>query len=384
MTQRTPLHPVHVELGARMVDFGGWDMPVLRLPDRGAPCGAPRRGHVRRLAHVRRRPARRGVRELLLPAARQRRRPLKVPGKALYSCMLREDGGVIDDLIAYFIEEAGSGSSSTRARRDKDLEWIGRHAAQAGVGHRTPRPCDDRSPGAERPRPGRVAAAGGLPASACSRSAVLRRGGRRALRRAHGLHRRGRLRGDAAGGAGADLLARAQGGGRGVLRPRRARHAAPRGRHEPVRQRHGRGREPARVGARWTVASTAERDFIGRAALVEAEARGGLRRFVGLVLEDRGVLRATSACSWARRRRGRDHERQLVADDGALDRARAGAAGTGERVQVDLRGKLVSARVVKPPFVRNGQVLVTPDRARRPMGAANTLSAAPRAAGARR
>ena len=50
---KTPLYETHVAAGARMVDFGGWDMPVhLRLADRRAPRRAPRRRHVRRLAHA--------------------------------------------------------------------------------------------------------------------------------------------------------------------------------------------------------------------------------------------------------------------------------------------------------------------------------------------
>ena len=101
-----------------------------------------------------------------------------------------------------------------------------------------------------------------------------------------------------------------------------------------------------------------DRDFVGRAALEAQKAAGVARKLVGLVLEDRGVLRA--------------HQRVVVAGLGegeltsgsfspTLERsiglARVPAA-TGERVQVDIRGKLLDARVVKPPFVRNGKAVI--------------------------
>jgi aminomethyltransferase len=116
---------------------------------------------------------------------------------------------------------------------------------------------------------------------------------------------------------------------------------------------------PRESGLTWTVAfDPADRDFIGRAAL-EAQRRGGVpRKLVGLVLEDRGVLRS--------------HQKVVVAGVGegemtsgtfspTLERSIGFArvpAATGEQVQVDIRGKLLAARVVKYPFVRNGKALI--------------------------
>jgi aminomethyltransferase len=116
---------------------------------------------------------------------------------------------------------------------------------------------------------------------------------------------------------------------------------------------------PLESGLTWTVAfDPADRDFIGRAAL-EAQRRGGVpRKLVGLVLEDRGVLRS--------------HQKVVVAGVGegemtsgtfspTLERSIGFArvpAATGEQVQVDIRGKLLAARVVKYPFVRNGKALI--------------------------
>jgi aminomethyltransferase len=102
----------------------------------------------------------------------------------------------------------------------------------------------------------------------------------------------------------------------------------------------------------------AGRDFIGRAALEAIKQSGSPRKLVGLILEDRGVLRS--------------HQKVLVPGGGegeitsgtfspTLERSIAFArvpAGSGTALQVDIRGKLLSARVVKPPFVRFGKSLV--------------------------
>ena len=113
---------------------------------------------------------------------------------------------------------------------------------------------------------------------------------------------------------------------------------------------------PLESGLAWTVAfEPASRKFIGREALEAIKGEGSRRRMVGLLLEDRGVLRG--------------HQKVLTADGGTgevtsgtfsptLERSIALArvpANTGQSVQVDIRGKLLNARVVKPPFVRHGQ-----------------------------
>ena len=116
---------------------------------------------------------------------------------------------------------------------------------------------------------------------------------------------------------------------------------------------------PLESGLGWTIAwGPADRAFIGRAALEAQRDAGPKRKFVGLLLEDKGVLRS--------------HQKVIVAGAGegeitsggfsptlersiALARVPAAAGGT---VQVDIRGRLCRARVVKPPFVRNGEVLV--------------------------
>jgi aminomethyltransferase len=116
---------------------------------------------------------------------------------------------------------------------------------------------------------------------------------------------------------------------------------------------------PFESGLAWTVAmQPPDRQFIGREALEVIGTQDSPRALVGLVLEDRGVLR--------------NHQTVIVPDVGqgeitsgsyspTLERSIAFArvpAGTGHAVQVNVRGKLLNARVVKPPFVRVGKPLL--------------------------
>jgi aminomethyltransferase len=118
-------------------------------------------------------------------------------------------------------------------------------------------------------------------------------------------------------------------------------------------------KNPLESGLGWTVAfEPATRDFIGRRALETIRAGGVPLKLVGLLLEDRGVLRS--------------HQKVIVSGVGegettsgtfspTLERSIALArvpAKTGQQVQVDIRGKLLSATVVKPPFVRYGKPLI--------------------------
>src|SRR5690606_2571420 len=115
---------------------------------------------------------------------------------------------------------------------------------------------------------------------------------------------------------------------------------------------------PLESGLGWTVAwEPAERDFIGRKALEARQAEGAKRKMVGLLLEDRGVLRGHQKVFTAA---GEGEitsgtfsptlERSI-----ALARVPAGAEGECE---VEIRGKRLNARIVTPPFVRNGEIKI--------------------------
>jgi aminomethyltransferase len=112
---------------------------------------------------------------------------------------------------------------------------------------------------------------------------------------------------------------------------------------------------PLESGLGWTVAMKDEREFIGRSALAAQKSAGLKQRLVGLVLEDRGVLRAGQAVITA--------QGPGITTSGGfsptLQRAIAFARiplGDAVDCSVDIRGKHLSARIVRPPFVRQGQV----------------------------
>ena len=116
---------------------------------------------------------------------------------------------------------------------------------------------------------------------------------------------------------------------------------------------------PLESGLTWTIAfDPPSRDFVGRAALEAQRAAGVPRKLVGLVLEDRGVLRGHQKVSVPGVGEG---ELTSGTFSPTLERSIGFArvpAATGEQLQVDIRGKLLPARVVKYPFVRNGKALI--------------------------
>ena len=59
-----------------------------------------------------------------------------MPGKALYSCLLREDGGVLDDLIVYFLREDFFRIVVNAGTADKDIAWFRQLLAQRAPGSR--------------------------------------------------------------------------------------------------------------------------------------------------------------------------------------------------------------------------------------------------------
>ncbi|MCB1826797.1 MAG: glycine cleavage system aminomethyltransferase GcvT [Coxiellaceae bacterium] len=125
MSKRTPLYEKHQAAGAQLVDFAGWEMPLH--------YGSQIEEHqcVRKavgmfdVSHM-------GVLDVSGPGARNFLRyalandiaKLKTPGKALYSCMLNEAGGVVDDLIVYFLTENEYRIVLNAGTRETDIAWL--------------------------------------------------------------------------------------------------------------------------------------------------------------------------------------------------------------------------------------------------------------------
>ncbi|HEX4387854.1 MAG TPA: hypothetical protein VH109_04455, partial [Steroidobacteraceae bacterium] len=134
MGRRTPLFKLHQELNARIVDFGGWDMPVQYSSQIGEHHAVRRAAGVFDVSHmcvVDLKGER--VRAFLAHLLANDVARLQSPGKALYSCMLNESGGVLDDLIVYFLEEGFFRAVVNAGTRDKDLAWIRAQAGAFGV-----------------------------------------------------------------------------------------------------------------------------------------------------------------------------------------------------------------------------------------------------------
>jgi len=360
MGRRTPLYQQHLEAGARTVDFGGWDMPVHYGSQIEEHHAVRRDAGMFDVSHmcvvdIRGADSRAFLSRLLANDVAR----LAAPGKALYTCMLREDGGVLDDLIVYFLEEGSFRAVVNAATADKDIAWMSRHARDHRV-EIVPR-RDLAIVAVQGPR-ARDKAAGVLPGDCRDPALALEpffavRCGEWFVARTGYTGEDGFevvLPATAAAGFWAALAAagvRPCGlGARDTLRLEAGMNLYGSDMDEGV--------TPLESGLAWTVAMKDEREFIGRQALETQKAAGVPRKLVGLLLEDRGVLRA--------------HQRVQVEGTGegeltsgtfspTLERSIGLArvpAGTGASVQVEIRGKLLAARVVKPPFVRHGKAQI--------------------------
>ena len=134
MGQRTPLYDVHVKLKAKMVDFGGWDMPInygSQIEEHHTVRKDAGMFDVSHMVVVDLRGPK--VKDFLRYLLANNVDRLKDPGKALYSCMLNEQGGVIDDLITYYMNDSWFRMVVNAATREKDLAWINRQAKAFAV-----------------------------------------------------------------------------------------------------------------------------------------------------------------------------------------------------------------------------------------------------------
>ena len=362
MGSRTPLYDRHVALGARMVDFGGWDMPVNYGSQIEEHHAVRRDAGVFDVSHMcvidARGPKVRAFFAYLLANDVAK---LTTSGKALYSCMLNEAGGVIDDLIVYFLDESWFRVVVNAGTRDKDLAWMRKVAAPFGIAL-TER-IDLAMIAVQGPN-ARAKAAALLPAE--HRAAAL------ALEVFYGreLGNWFVARTGYTGEDGFEIMLPAADAAR-VWRELNAQgvKSAGLGARDTLRLEAGMNLygndmdenvNPLESGLAWTVSfDNSARDFIGRQALESRLAAGLTRKLVALVLDDRGVLRG--------------HQKIIVSglEDGEITSgtfsptmeksialARVPRA-TGGAVKVDIRGKLLDAHVVKAPFVRHGKILVS-------------------------
>jgi len=139
MTQRTSLYQTHIDLAAKMVDFGGWDMPLHYGSQLDEHRSVRENAGIFDVSHmtivdVSGDKASDYLRYLLANDVAK----LDKPGKALYSCMLNEQGGIIDDLIVYLLKPNFYRVIVNAATRDKDLAWMNEQAKSFNLPHLAP------------------------------------------------------------------------------------------------------------------------------------------------------------------------------------------------------------------------------------------------------
>jgi len=361
MTEKTVLNATHRALGARMVDFGGWDMPInygSQIEEHHAVRRDAGMFDVSHMTVVDLHGAR--TREFLRHLLANNIGKLKVHGKALYSCMLNERGGVIDDLIVYYLGEEFFRLVVNAATRAKDLAWIERQAKAFDVQVK------------ERPDFAMIAVQG--PQARAKVLGLLHEVDRPRIEKL------GKFAAAAAQGPGGMPLFVARTGYTGedgfeIMLP--AEHAvalweallaagvkpAGLGARDTLRLEAGMnlyGQDmdedvtPWEANLGWTVSLDEGRDFIGRAALEQQQAAGVPRVMIGVVLDEKGVLRHGQNVLAA------NGEGEILSGSFAptLDKAIAFArvpAGDSGALHVDIRGREVAVRQVKYPFVRDGK-----------------------------
>lgn len=361
MTQKTLLNDTHRALGAKMVDFGGWDMPIHYGSQLDEHHLVRRQAGVFDVSHMtvvdlRGEQVKPFLRRLLANSVDK----LKATGKALYSCMLNPQGGVIDDLIVYYLGDDFFRMVVNASTREKDLAWLREQAAPFNVSVE------------QRPDLAILAVQG--PQARDIVIGLAREGDREALTK---LGRFAALQTQSDDGVELFVARTGYTGEDGfeILLPQDAvvafwnrllaAGAKPAGlgardtlRLEAGMNLYGQDMDeaisPYEAALAWTVSLDEGRDFIGRDVLEAQKAAGNARQMIGLVMDEKGVLRHGQAVTTA----GGQGEilsgtfSPTLAKGIAFARVPAGELG---EVTVDIRGRQVPVRVVKFPFVREGQ-----------------------------
>lgn len=364
MGKKTPLYAKHIQEGAHMVDFGGWDMPLHYGSQLEEHHQVRRDAGLFDVSHM-------TVVDVLGVGARDYLRYLlandvdriKSRGGAIYSCMLNHEGGVIDDLIVYFLDVQHYRVIVNASTRDKDLAWMNEHAHGFSVGLQEHSDLVMFAVQGPNAREKAMAVMGSAKMDAASTLQPFE-----CVQTGHWFIARTGYTGEdgfeiiVPAKEGPELWQRMVSGG-----------VAPCGlgardtlRLEAGLNLYGQDMDetttPLESNLGWTVAWVpSDRLFIGRVALELQERIGVTRQLVGLVMTTRGVLRG--------------HQKVLIEGADAGEIKSGGFAPTlgcaialaripvGPFTQgvVDIRGKQCVVHVVKPPFVRKGKSCITID-----------------------
>ncbi len=346
-----------------MVDFGGWEMPLhygSQLDEHHKVRGDAGMFDVSHMLAVDIKGG--AARDFLRRLVANNVDKLTQPGKALYTGMLNLHGGVIDDLIIYFLTESHFRMVVNAGTADKDMAWMLARRDDIASGleiapRRDLAMIAVQGPNA-RARVWRVIAGSQaatenlklFQATFFDKYFIARTGytgedGFEIMLPAvdaadlwNALH--------VAGVAPAGL------GARDTLRLEAGMNLYGQDMDETT--------SPLESGLGWTVDLKSDRDFIGKQALLE---RPVTQQLTGLILLERGVLRSHQKITT---QSGQEEGEGEITSGGfsptlnqsiALARLPL-AVSAGDEVQVVVRDKMLRAKVVKYPFVRNGKSLV--------------------------
>lgn len=358
MLKHTALNAAHRAMGAKMVDFSGWEMPIHYGSQIEEHHQVRRAVGMFDVSHMLAidigGPSARAFLSRLLANNVGR---LQIPGKAMYTCMLNPQGGVLDDLIVYFLREDWFRVVVNAATSAKDLAWMQTQSvafpglnlvpqqAMAIVAVQGPQAREKVWQAVPALRAD-TEALKPFQAAECAPYFIGRTGytgedGFEIILPAdlapafwQALH-----------GVGVKPIGL---GARDTLRLEAGMNLYGQDMDETV--------SPLESGLAWTVDLVAPRDFIGKVALKEQVTTHDL---FGLVLLDKGVLRSHQAV------RSELGVGEITSGSFAptLDKSIALArlpknTPIGQLVQVAVRDKLLTAKVVKYPFVRNGKSLI--------------------------
>lgn len=280
-------------------------------------------------------------------------------GKALYSAMLNEAGGVIDDLIVY-LTDFGYRMVVNAATRDKDLAWMQRQTTGFDV------TLTERSDLAMLAVQGPNARAKVATVVANARASLID-----GLKVFQGLPEGDWFiaRTGYTGEDGLEIMLPATEaasffnelvgigvapiglGARDTLRLEAGMNLYGQDMNEET--------SPLAANMGWTIAwEPQERNFIGRAALESQRTQTNLPKLVGLVLDERGVLRAHQLVKVAGIGEGEITSGTFSPTLGKSIALARVPATTADRAEVEIRGKCYPVRVVQPNFVRQGKILV--------------------------
>jgi len=357
--KRTPLYQAHVDAGGKMVDFGGWEMPLnygSQIQEHNIVREDAGMFDVSHMSVVDFKgiDAKAFLRVLIANDIAK----LKDKGKALYSCMLNDKGGVVDDLIVYYIDDKYYRMVINAGTTEKDIAWINSQVGEFNVevdpkldlamiavqGPNAREKVYDAIPGVEdiagELKPFNAASLGEL---FVARTGYTGEDGFEIMLPEKSAEFTWKMLIDA-------QVTPCGLGARDTLRLEAGMSLYGSEMNEET--------SPLEAALTWTVdLNDNNRDFVGRKALEKLRDDGVKKTIVGLVLEGKGVIR--------------NHQRVVTSlGDGeitsgtfspTMSKAIALASvpmGTTGSCEIEMRNKLLSAKIVKPPFVRNGKVLV--------------------------